>query len=143
MKMNVGIIGSRDFQDRVLIFEMLDRFHKNKSITRVVSGGADGADTIGADWAIVNDIPLTEYPADWKNCGPECPPNHQKKGRYGWYCPTAGMRRNTDIQNDSDAIIAFWKNRSRGTHDTIKKAVKAGKTVWVIEPNGHYYKYGD
>lgn len=58
-------------------------------------GGAPGIDTIAADRAHQWLWSTDPHPADWANCGPDCPPRpHRKLGLYGPYCPLAGPRRN-------------------------------------------------
>jgi hypothetical protein len=44
----------------------------------------------------------------------------------------AGLKRNTDIVNASDIILAFWDGQSRGTKDTITKATKAQKPLFIF-----------
>ena len=41
------------------------------------------------------------------------------------------MLRNSLIVADCDMVVAFWDGRSRGTLDTITKAVQAGKRVEI------------
>lgn len=85
---------------------------------QVVSGGARGADTMGEEWARGRGIYTRILLPDWNTHG-----------------RAAGTMRNTDIVNASDKLIAFYKNGSRGTMDSIRKArIKLGVgNVTVIE----------
>ena len=56
----------------------------------VVSGGAHGADTLGADWARSKGYSVVEYLPNWN--------------KYG---KRAGFLRNEQIINDCDMVIAF------------------------------------
>lgn len=83
----------------------------------IVSGAAPGADTLGEDWAVVNWVPIKQYPADW-----------DKIGR------AAGVLRNQEMADNADALVAFWNGKSTGTKDMITRAMKKGLEV-------HVYRY--
>ena len=110
--MNVAIIGSRSFTDYERAEEFLSVL--DLDITRIISGGAKGADAIAERYASEHGIPITVYPADWK--------------RYG---RGAGMIRNKLIIADADVVIAFWDGASKGTKNSIELAHKAGKQVAI------------
>lgn len=99
--MRLAIIGSRDFNDYELLCKELEPY-KNK-ITQVISGGAKGADSLGERWAKENNIPTQIFLPDWNKHG---------KG--------AGLLRNHDIIKNSDAVIAFWDNKSTGTKQALE-----------------------
>ena len=83
-------------------------------ITEVVSGKARGVDTMGEQWAKENNIPIKEFPADWK-----------KLGR------SAGYRRNEQMGDYAEALIAVWDGSSRGTKHMIDIANEKGLKVFV------------
>jgi len=116
---SIGIIGSRTFTNKELIFSKLNIFFGKYTTKRIVSGGAKGADSLGVEYAKENNIPYKEYLPDW-----------EANGKY------AGFIRNEDIVKASSLIIAFLDNNSRGTLDSIKKAEKYEKNVIVIDQNG-------
>lgn len=105
--MKYGIIGSRSFLDYDYVCSVLDP--QLQFITKIVSGGAVGADSLGAMYAADNNIELTVYLPDWK--------------KYG---KSAGFRRNKDIVRDSDIIIAFWDGISNGTKHSLDYAKSIG-----------------
>lgn len=109
--MKLAIVGTRTFDDYELMCECL----KNGVFTTIVSGGSQGADKLAERYAQEHDINMKVFPADWK--------------QYG---PSAGPRRNTQIVEYCDALLAFWDGKSTGTQDSIKKATAAGKPVKVV-----------
>ena len=110
--MNVAIVGSREFTDGRVIRASIERLRP----TTIVSGGARGADSLGAFWARELSIPTIIHLPDWD--------------RFG---KSAGYRRNELIVRDSDMVLAFFAPgpRSRGTQHTVAIARAAGKTVHI------------
>lgn len=131
MKCTIAIIGSRTFNNHRLLQTTVDNYIKDNDITEVtiVSGGAKGADTIGAKYAEFNDYKLIVHEADWKDLTQ--PGARIKTNQYGKYNANAGHYRNTLIINDADVVIAFT-NGSPGTANSIHKAKKAGKPVNIV-----------
>lgn len=82
--------------------------------TIVVSGGAPGIDSLGADCGRALALAVHEYPADWKTLGKR-----------------AGFVRNQTIVDNCDELHAWWDGKSRGTAHTIGLARKAGKPTFV------------
>lgn len=117
--MNIGVVGSRSFEDYDLLTRTLDRVRQmfpEHEIT-IVSGGAAGADTLAAKYA--DDVlkkKATVFLPD--------------VGVYG--SPAAYKHRNRLIVEESDFVVAFWNGVSRGTHDTMNKTTKAGKPILVV-----------
>ena len=109
--MNVGVIGSREFDDYELMKKTLDLF----PITRVISGGAGGADKLAEQYALERNIPKKIFHAEWDLFG--------KK---------AGPLRNTTIVENSELVIAFWDQKSKGTRDSIGKANKLKKNTFIV-----------
>ena len=110
--MKVAVIGSRGFSDYKLMCDTL----KKLNISELISGGADGADSLGEQYARENDIPVKIFFPDWA-----------KNKRM------AGFIRNTDIVENAELVVAFWDQSSKGTLDSINKAEKLGKKVLIIK----------
>ena len=110
--MKLAVIGSRDFNNYEQLCEHLDTI---QTIDTIVSGGAKGADSLAAKYAIEHNIELIEHKPDW-----------QKYGRG------AGIVRNKLIIADSDEVIAFWDGSSKGTLHSIKLAEESGKNVTIV-----------
>lgn len=106
--MKIAVVGSRDITVVDIGKYILD-------CDEIVSGGARGVDSSAADFARRNGIKLTEFLPDYE--------------RYGRVAPIV---RNRLIVDYSDAVIAFWNGRSKGTLSVIKYAEKTGKECRVI-----------
>lgn len=116
--MKIAIVGSRSFSD----YDMMQKFIKSKInidiITDVISGGADGADTLGRLFAKNNGINLVEFYPNW-----------QKYGK------TAGHIRNKSIVSASDVVFAFWDGVSPGTKNSISHCKKLKLPLYLCEYN--------
>lgn len=84
-------------------------------ISRVVSGCARGADQLGEQWAASKGISVDRFPAGWD--------------RYG---KSAGYRRNIEMADHAQALIAIW-NGSPGTKHMIDIARQKGLRVYVAK----------
>ncbi|MBQ3183911.1 MAG: DUF2493 domain-containing protein [Clostridia bacterium] len=107
--MRIGIIGSRN-----IIIEDLKEYLTD-NVTEIVSGGAKGVDQCAREYAIAENIKLTEFLPDYR--------------RYGRYAP---LERNIKIINYADRIIAFWDGKSKGTKHIIDNCEKMNKKIEVI-----------
>jgi len=83
-------------------------------VTKVISGGARGADALGEKWAKRNNIPTEIFYADW-----------EKYGRR------AGYLRNEVMADHAQALIALWDGESRGTKHMINIAERKALDVFV------------
>lgn len=109
--MKTIIAGSRNItSDKVLY--VLDM---TSGISEVISGGAKGPDAIGEEWAIKKGIPVKRFPADWNKWG-----------------KSAGIRRNIEMLEYGDYLIAFWDGQSKGTKHIIETAPKYNVMVTTI-----------
>lgn len=111
----IAVVGSRNYPSPHKVISTL--LVRRGGIAKIVTGGAAGPDTIAAEFAAGKGIPLTVHAADWATLG-----------------RSAGPVRNARIVADCDEVWAFWDGRSRGTLDTIRKAVAAGKMVVIYPP---------
>lgn len=106
--MKVAIIGSRN-----LTVDNLQKYLPDDT-TEIVSGGAKGIDSCAKAYALANGIKLTEFL-----------PEYNKYGRG------APLKRNLQIIQYSDLVIAFWDGKSRGTEYVIKNCKTENKPVTV------------
>ena len=109
--MKVAVIGGREFNDYEKLKQTLDLF----PVTKIVSGGARGADQLSERYAKEKGIPTEVYLPEWDLFG--------KK---------AGFLRNTTIIENSELVVAFWDSKSRGTRDSIGKANKMRKNTFIV-----------
>ena len=106
--MRVIIAGGRDFKDYKKLKIRLNMLRKlGWDITTIISGGARGADKLGERYANENNIPIEKYPAKWAEFG-----------------RSAGYRRNVEMAENADALLAFWDGKSKGTRHMIDIAVE-------------------
>jgi hypothetical protein len=112
------IAGSRIIDNEKLVLEIIDKFvDENKlNIQTILSGCAEGVDTLGEIWANNKQISIKKYPADWD--------------RYG---RSAGYIRNELMAQNADGLIAIIKNNSKGTRHMINLAKKYNLLVFVKE----------
>ena len=114
--MNIAIVGGRDFSDYTLLKESLLAYISIYGVPdNIVSGGAKGADTLAAQFATEMGIPLLVFK-----------PDYQKYGRG------ATLVRNTQIIENAEVVFAFWDGESKGTKDSITKAKKLQKELYII-----------
>ena len=113
----VVVAGSRNFQDKELLFSKLDFFLQNQrpEEIEIVSGMAKGADTMGEEYARARGLKIKRFPAEWKKFG---------KG--------AGYRRNEQMAAYADALVAFWDGHSPGTRHMISLCKEKGIQVRVV-----------
>ena len=114
----VIIAGSRGFSNYKLLKEECNKALREKKKTHnviIVSGHARGADTLGEKYAADENLDLEIYPADWKKFG-----------------KSAGFRRNEQMAEVADAVIAFWNGESHGTKHMIDIAEEKGLKTKVI-----------
>ena len=129
--MKVAVIGSRGFTDYVVVKDYLDRLHAMKPISLIVSGGAGGADSLGERWSDENTIHKNILPAKWDDLSH--PDARIKTNTWGkQYDANAGHRRNKDIVNAADVILAFWDGKSPGTKNGIQYAQSIKKSIKII-----------
>ncbi len=118
--MKVAVVGSRRYPHEHLVRGFVRKLAARDASTILVSGGARGVDRWAADEARRCGLIVEEHLADWD--GPD--------GRR------AGFTRNTTVVVRSEVIVAFWDGESRGTIDTVTKAERLGKRVFVIDIEG-------
>jgi hypothetical protein len=116
--MNIAIVGSREFSDYSFLKEKMESICDSTTVTRIISGGAKGADSLAAAWANEKGLALLELRPDW-----------QKHGK------SAGFRRNSQIIEKADMCVAFWDGVSRGTAHSISLAKAKGIRVLVYCPS--------
>jgi len=114
----VIIAGSRGFSNYKLLHEQCNKFLREKRKTYniiIISGNARGADFYGEQYAKDEGFALEVYPADWKKFG-----------------KSAGFRRNEQMAEIADALIAFWDGKSHGTKHMIDIMKEKNLDVRVI-----------
>src|SRR4029077_14766405 len=111
--MKLIIAGSRTFTDAALLSQVLRS--RKLLVTKLRHGGARGADRLGVRWALKHHIRSRCFAADWE--------------RFG---KSAGVRRNHQMAQAGDVLVAFYVNNSPGTAHMIVCMRALGKPVVVI-----------
>ena len=81
-------------------------------ICEVVSGHAHGVDRMGENWAHRRDVMVRLFPALWEQHG-----------------KSAGFKRNVEMAQHAEALLAIWDGKSPGTAHMIRTAWKYGLHV--------------
>ena len=113
--MKVIVCGGRDFADDKLLFSTLDRLHKQTPITLIIHGAARGADALAGTWAILRDVPMTMYAANWL-----------------LYGKAAGPIRNRQMLEEKPDLVVAMPG-GRGTADMVRAAREAGVSVLEVD----------
>ncbi len=121
------IAGGRKGTTRKNVFDAANQC--GWDITEVVSGAAKGADTFGEEWAKENSIKIKRFKPDWKDLSH--PNAVVKEGPYGKYDATAGIRRNKEMGDYAEALVAIWDGKSTGTKNMIEYAKSKNLKVFV------------
>ena len=101
--MKVIVAGGRNFCDYELLCKKLDVILSQQKDIQIVCGEARGADSLGRRYAEERGYTILSYPANWE--------------KYG---KSAGFRRNEQMAQVADALVAFWDGQSKGTYNMIK-----------------------
>lgn len=114
--MRVIIAGSRGFDNFPLMRQKMDYFlSQTREEIVIVCGGARGADSLGEAYAKERGYEIAMYPAEWD--------------KYG---KSAGYRRNQEMAENADALVAFWDQKSPGTRHMIDLAERKGLKVRLV-----------
>lgn len=114
--MKLLVCGSRDFNQKTILFQVLDELHNQYQIDHLVHGDARGADKMAGEWANERNIQVTPYPADWKK-----------------YKKAAGPIRNAYMLSHSKPDLVFSFPGGDGTEHMKTIAKAAGVKVLTLE----------
>src|SRR5699024_1423438 len=95
--------------------EVMNVIGKEKKVSCIISGTAQGADSLGEKFAHKYQIPVKRFPANW-NC----------------YGKKAGILRNRQMAqyaSNNGILIAFWDGQSPGTKNMIEISKDMGLKV--------------
>lgn len=113
--MKVAVVGGRTFDDYKRLKRTLDSILVGIEFDTIVSGGARGADSLGARYADERGLKKIIHLPDWDTHG-----------------KAAGFIRNKDIVTDADMIVACWDGESRGTNNSIALAKEQKKDTLIL-----------
>lgn len=107
--MKLLIAGSRSITD----FDISEYIPSDTSL--IISGGANGVDTIAEEYADKKRISKLIL-----------------RPRYDLYRRAAPLKRNDEMVEICDKVLIFWDGVSKGTKHTIDYANKIGKPIEII-----------
>ena len=107
--MKIAVVGSRGLK-----VNDMGRYLP-AGVTEIVFGGARGIDTCAREYAEKNRIKLTEFL-----------PQYEKYGR------SAPLKRNLQIIDYADLVLAFWDGNSKGTKYVIEQCKKQNKEIKIF-----------
>ena len=124
-ELRIIVAGSRDFNDYELLkksaIEIITKKTMLPDLTRIISGGARGADTLGERFANEMGLEISRFIPDWDGLG-----------KRAGYVRNAEMAKFA-VEDDNDGmLIAFWDGQSRGTKHMIDLAKRYGLEVHVV-----------
>lgn len=61
------VCGGRDYTDRKKLYTCMGEFHKVHRLELVFTGGAQGADTLAAEWCLANHVDVRTMNAHWEH----------------------------------------------------------------------------
>ena len=133
--LKVGIVGSREYENRKKIKEFIFKLKEEKGAgTVIVSGGCPkGADFYAKKYALELGLQYQEFPPFHENWNIYCPKNKSDYGKP--YNVKNFFARNKIIAAYSHYVVAFVPRgvESRGSSSTISYAKKFGKKTIVID----------
>lgn len=107
--MKLLIVGSRSIRD----FDLEGRVPSE--IETIISGGADGVDTLAEQYADRHRLSKIIMR-----------PQYQKYGRG------APLKRNDEMVDLCDRVLLIWDGKSKGTQHTLRYAQKKQKPIEII-----------
>ena len=124
-ELRIIIAGSRDFNDYELLkksaIEIITKKTMLPDLTRIISGGARGADTLGERFANEMGLEISRFIPDWEGLG-----------KRAGYVRNAEMAKFAVEDGNYGVLIAFWDGQSRGTKHMIDLAKRCGLEVHVV-----------
>ena len=89
----------------------------------LISGHAKGVDQVAEAWAEARGLAVRRFLPDWKGLG-----------------NSAGVRRNLEMLQVADGVVAIWDGTSPGTKHALEEARRQGKLLRLVlplEPQAH------
>lgn len=120
--MKALVCGGRDFNSPAQVWHDLNNLHEDFGFTKLIQGGAKGADRFAKEWAATHpEVEVWTTKANWEKFG-----------------KAAGPKRNARmLEWEPDFVIAF--PGGRGTADMIRQAHEAGYKLFRRELACHVY----
>jgi hypothetical protein len=111
----VAIVGSRHFPELERVRDYVSSLPPGAT---VVTGGASGVDATAGEAARSRQLGLIKLPPRFEESSD----------------PAASARRNQDLVEAAEVLVAFWDGQSAGTRKTVERALDSGREVHVFLP---------
>ena len=111
--MRIAIVGSRHFPDLVRVESYVAELSGD---TTLITGSASGVDAAVTRAARARNLPVQRLPASFEESSD----------------PVKAAERNQRLVAEADLLVAFWDGSSKGTRQTVDRALDAGKEVHVM-----------
>lgn len=108
--MKLLIVGSRG----ITAFDLSP--YVSADVDTVISGGADGVDSLAEQYADVNRLAKIIV-----------------RPRYELYGRAAPIKRNEQMVDMADEVLVIWDGSSKGTQYTLKYAKKKNKPLTLVQ----------
>jgi hypothetical protein len=106
------VCGTRNKIYKEHVFGVLEILTQKQKPDVIIEGCCpNSADAYAEEWANKNNVPLDHYPST--------------EGNY--------LKRNLEMIEKCDGVIAFWDGYSYGTCFVIAHAIKSGKRVVIFD----------
>ena len=115
--MKVAIVGSRHFAEPDRVSEYINALPRGASI---LTGSASGVDAVATKAARAKGIPVQVIPASFEELADA----------------SKSAARNQRLIDACDVLVAFWDGSSKGTRNTVERALDSGKEVHVFLSGG-------
>jgi hypothetical protein len=139
--MKLIIAGSRDLLEWItkdeafrLINTVLDDEQiPIKSIERIISGHARGADVVGEEWGEAQDPPIRAdlYLPNWYPW-----PNEPRK-----FDKAAAFRRNAEMAMNGDGLLLLWNGWTNGSRNMLENALARKLYIMNVLLSQHPSRY--
>jgi hypothetical protein len=109
------VAGTRYFNDYELLKKTMDMIIRGERAI-IVSGTAKGADKLGEEYALENNLMVHRFFPDWDTYG-----------------KSAGYRRNAEMANNATMAVIFWDGESKGSKHMIDNARRQNLDTYVVK----------
>ena len=111
--MRVAIVGSRHFADPDRVTEYVNGLPPRAS---VITGSASGVDAVVTKAARARGLSVQVISASFEEVADA----------------SKSATRNQRLVDSCDVLVAFWDGTSKGTRETVERALDSGKEVHVF-----------
>jgi hypothetical protein len=113
----VAIVGSRHFPEIERVRSFVSSLPAGAT---VITGGASGVDAAAGEAARERQLGLIKLPPRFEESSDAA----------------AAGRRNQQLVDAAEVLVAFWDGESAGTRKTVERALESGREVHVYVPRG-------